>query len=197
MTNLLPKRYNHGRLIRVHAGEAGGKWSVLLAAGCFINCAGRLVYNAAAADAAVAGFLQAYHLNEEENKLLDRIAAIVGGFSAGAGLRISVTGMSQDLAGCSVSLFVTPCLGFWCLCSHGGSNEVMSTVLCLWPSPPCAGHSLGGTLAVLAAQDLARSYPLAEMTVCTFGAPKVRCEGVARQPPQHLKASQVSTSAPT
>ncbi|KAL4856892.1 Lipase [Chlorella vulgaris] len=90
-TPLLPKRYRHGRLIKVHAG-----------------------------------FLQAYRLNEEQHKLLDRTAGIIGGFSNPTAPRIFLT-----------------------------------------------GHSLGGALAVLAAHDLARLYPEAKLTVCTFGAPKV------------------------
>ena len=45
-----------------------------------------------------------------------------------------------------------------------------------------AGHSLGGALAVIAAHELTRIYPQAEITIYTFGAPRVSscscCKGM-------------------
>lgn len=39
---------------------------------------------------------------------------------------------------------------------------------------PKAGHSLGGALAVLASLDIARQLPRSQLTVYTYGAPRVR-----------------------
>lgn len=54
------------------------------------------------------------------------------------------------------------------------------------PSPlPCpyVGHSLGGALAVLAALELRKRHPASQLTVCTFGCPRVSalgCRGCAK-----------------
>lgn len=62
---------------------------------------------------------------------------------------------------------------------HGQNNKrtplfSFSSSLPIFVCPStCAGHSLGGALAVLATMDLAKQHPNSQFTLYTLGCPRV------------------------
>lgn len=125
-----------------------------------------------------AGFLHAYRANAVRAPLRDRILELAASCTAGAPLRLYLTGkLRRRGRGAWAALC-------WLLLlprSPPGDHGVSTTT---HPSPcPSAtrvGHSLGGALAVLAGWHIQRLLPTSRVTLYTFGAPKVRPCGCGR-----------------
>ena len=108
------------------------------------------------------GFWRAYTANGNRDTLRGEVQDIVGGFSGASQPRILVTGAPLRQGEGSSLLARDRLLQTFTKC------VILNTLTF------GAGHSLGGALAMLAAYDIAEAFPEAEVTVVTFGAPRVR-----------------------
>ena len=115
-----------------------------------------------------AGFGNAWLNNNFNKKVLEKLQEIDQAQQGTEPLRFWITGAA---AAAAISL-------------HGGSQTVGAPALTwvfvgAWPvAAGHAGHSLGGALAVLASDEVAKAFPDSKITCYTWGAPRASCLSV-------------------